>query len=496
MYFPAYYWRADNNSNNIMNIKLQQSSDKEIAHKVYLIPSKEQLSSLGLDKGLEARFAKQLENDKSALFTGLEGVTGVAVCEELNEQYSGLEKLRNFGNAVHNAVVAEKGTAISVVEQEEASIMSFALAEGILLSAYAFTKYKAEKNAQKSTLAELLIEGAEDTFLKQLEAVVSGVGVARDLVNEPLSYLNAERLAECMMKLGNEAGFATEVFNKSKIEALKMGGTLAVNRGSVNPPTFTVMEYKPENAVNEDPIVLVGKGVVYDTGGLSLKPTPQSMDFMKSDMGGAAAVIGAVYAAAKAEVPVHMVGLVPATDNRPGGDAYVPGDVITMSDNTTVEILNTDAEGRLLLADALLYAKRYNPAMVIDVATLTGAAVVAVGTDATAVMGTVTADRMQELKESGMRTHERVVELPLWDDYKELLKSDIADMSNLGGRDAGTITAGKFLEHFTDYPWLHLDIAGPAYLHAPKTYRSSGGSGVGVRLLFDYLQSVAFGTEE
>ncbi len=287
--------------------------------------------------------------------------------------------------------------------------------------------------------------------------------------------------------MGLDSGFSVEVFNKLKIETLKMGGLLAVNKGSIDPPTFSILTWKPKNAVNDRPIVLVGKGVVYDTGGLSLKPTHDSMDYMKCDMGGAAAVAGAFYAVAKNELPVWIVGLIPATDNRPDGNAYVPGDVITMYDGSTVEVLNTDAEGRMILADALSYAKQYDPELVIELSTLTGSAHMAIDKFGMVGMGNASREVMENLKASGEYTSERVAEFPFWDEYKEQLKSDIADLKNIGGKYAGAITAGKFLEHFTDYPYVHLDIAGPSFNKAPFNYRGKGGSGVGVRILYNFF---------
>jgi leucyl aminopeptidase len=249
------------------------------------------------------------------------------------------------------------------------------------------------------------------------------------------------------------------------------------------------MEWKPKSAKNKKPIILVGKGVVYDTGGLSLKPTANSMDIMKCDMGGAAAVSCAIYAIAKAKIPIHIVGLVPATDNRPGGNAYAPGDVVTMFDGTTVEVLNTDAEGRMILADALAYAKKYKPELVIDAATLTGSAMRAIGSYGSVVMGTASETAFNKLEESGENTYERTVRFPFWDEYGEEIKSPIADIKNLGGASAGAITAGKFLEHFTDYPWIHVDIAGPAWADSDSGYLSKGGTGTGVRLFFDFVKN-------
>ena len=370
---------------------------------------------------------------------------------------------------------------------------TFSMAEAAVLSNYQFLEYKTKpkKNSVRhATLTTSAKNGAKETEAGQ--KVAEATIEARNLVNEPVITLTAPELANRAEKLGKKYGFKVEVFNKAKIESLKMGGLLAVNYGSPNPPTFTIMEWKPKGAKNaKDPIVLVGKGVVYDTGGLSLKPTSNSMDFMKSDMAGAAAVIGTMCSVAALKVPYHVIGLVPATDNRPGQNAYAPGDVITMYNGSTVEVMNTDAEGRLLLADALAYSKKYNPSLVIDLATLTGAAVVAIGHHGIALMSTADKATKESFSESGEATYERVVELPLWKEYGDALKSDIADIKNVGGRPAGSITAGKFLQTFTDFPWIHLDIAGPSFLFSNDSYRGKGGTGVGVRLLTHYIQKLS-----
>ena len=322
--------------------------------------------------------------------------------------------------------------------------------------------------------------------MDELETIIDAVSVARDLVNEPLSTLSAVKLSEEISRLGENAGFKVEVFHHQKIKSLKMGGLLAVNKGSIDPPTFSILEWKPENSKNEKPVVLVGKGIVYDTGGLSLKPTPNSMDYMKSDMGGAAAIVSIIYALAKVKASVHVIGLVPATDNRPDGNAYVPGDVITIFDGTTVEIKNTDAEGRLILADALSYAKKFDPALVIDVATLTGSAVMITGKNGMVAMGN-DPEKIKQLKTVGEEVYERIIELPLWDEFGEVLKSPIADLNNLGAREGQASIAGKFLEHFTDYSWIHLDIAGPAFIFENDSYKPKGGTGYATRLLFRFL---------
>ncbi|MHC5353793.1 leucyl aminopeptidase family protein [Myroides sp. LJL115] len=373
---------------------------------------------------------------------------------------------------------------ISIIGQGEATI---ALAEGLALSNYQFLKYFKDAKSKEYALDKIYLVGNfNDKQIKDLNNTISGVFWARDMVNEPVSFLTATQLAHQIKALEKSKGLKINVLDKEALEELKMGGLLAVNKGSVEQPTFTIMEYKPENPINKEPVVLVGKGVVYDTGGLSLKPTQGSMDSMKSDMGGAACVAGAIYVAALNQLGVHVIGLIPATDNRPGGDAYAPGDVIKMYDGTTVEVLNTDAEGRMILADAIAYANQYQPRVIIDAATLTGAALVVAGDLASCIMGN---DKqiIGELVNSGFKVHERLCELPFWDDYKDLLKSNVADMKNIGGRYAGSITAGKFLEHFAEFPYVHIDIAGPAWMDSPRDYKGVGGTGSGVRTLVNFL---------
>jgi len=373
-----------------------------------------------------------------------------------------------------------------IISSTTSTIVAFI--EALLLTNYQFLKYYTEKkeNSLKNVGLVAKITASE---LSEIVTVATATNIAKDLVNEPVSYLNATQLANEAKKLGKEAGFKVEVLSKSKIEALKMGGLLAVNKGSLDQPTFSILEWKPAKAKNKKPIILVGKGVVYDTGGLSLKPTPNSMDMMKCDMAGAAAIMGVLYAIAKNKLPYHVIGLIPATDNRPGGNAYAPGDVVTMHNKKTVEVLNTDAEGRMILADALSYAARYNPQAMVDAATLTGACVVALGSITTGLMGNDDSLKSR-LKKSAENTGEYVCELPLYEEYEDQIKSDYADVKNSGGRAAGTITAALFLRKFIgDYPWAHLDIAGTGMLDAPTELNPKGGSGVGVRLLSDMLKN-------
>jgi leucyl aminopeptidase len=397
------------------------------------------------------------------------------------------EQLRIAGNKVVNTI---NSSVVELFFEGDADAIPL-ICEGLMLSTYRFLKYRKETEKDSVKLKTVFLPSSI-TKKKSQEIVNSSKAVfwARDMVNEPVSFLTAEQLAEEIVTLAQEVDIKVQVLGKTQLESLKMGGLLAVNKGSIDPPTFSIMEYKPEKPINKKPVVLVGKGVVYDTGGLSLKPTPGSMDVMKCDMAGAACVVGAVYLAALQKLNVHVIALVPATDNRPGMNAYTPGDIITMFDGTTVEVLNTDAEGRMILADALSYSGKFKPELVVSVATLTGAAVKAIGTKASIAMGNASDKVFQQLEKAGTLSHERIVRFPFWDEYGEEMKSPIADLKNLGGPNAGMITAGKFLEHFVKAPYVHLDIAGPAWLDAKEDYKGQGGTGVGVRLLYNYLKKI------
>ena len=394
---------------------------------------------------------------------------------------------RNAGSRV-SLLRSTRIESVTLLNEASENLGS-AYVEGLALGNYKFTKYFKDSEKQASVFKTLRVVESTVSLaeLEQLKTVITTVCIVRNLVNEPVITLDALQLAKEIEHLSKESGFHSETFHKDKIEELGMGGLLAVNLGSKIPPTFSIMEWKPQNAKNSKPLVLVGKGVVYDTGGLSLKPTPNSMDYMKCDMAGAAVVIGVLYLAAKLNLPLHIVGLVPATDNRPGENAYVPGDVIKMYSGSFVEVLNTDAEGRMILADALHYAKKYDPEFVFDFATLTGAAAVAIGPVASVVMGNVSDEIKNMVKNAGENSYERVVEFPLWDEYGDEIKSDIADLKNVGGAFGGAITAGKFLEHFTDYPWLHFDIAGVAFSQKESNYKVKGGTGYGIRLMHKFL---------
>ena len=423
----------------------------------------------------------------------------------LSNQHENLELnsdlVRREGAAIHSFLVglntavgkSDKLKRVSVNYSDKCKHQNIEILdnflEGFSLANYQFNRHKTTTNSLPFQLETMFKN-------KMVGASVQGACIARDLVNEPLSHLNAEKLSSTLERLAKESGFELEVLNEKKIKQLKMGGVLSVNQGSIAKPTFNILTYKSKKSKSKRPVVLVGKGVMYDTGGLSLKPTQNSMDMMKCDMGGAAAVIGAIYSLASSKSNCYVVGLIPAVENRPGGDAYVPGDVITMMNGTTVEVLNTDAEGRLILADALHYAKRYDPELVIDIATLTGAAARSVGKYGLVAMENYNKEiftnfstDMKRLLKSGNIVGERVAIQPFWDDYKKELESSVADIKNLGGAEAGHITAGKFLEYFVDYPWIHLDIAGLAFLTSDYLYYRKGGTGVASRLLSYFIHN-------
>ncbi len=477
-----------------MILKITHTGDKpEGVRNLFLISDTAVLKDFGFNKEALDLVAQKVE-DKQKLITitayNITYYVRLVDNDELDDK--AFEQLRKDGHTITSGMRNDKKEAICIYDLTGNKPAVMALTEGLALSTYQFDKYQTKKEKSFNEFTIWVASSALNQYdLDELNLICQSVFVTRDLVNEPVSTLDVAELSKTIEILGQEYGFSVEIFDKAKLESLQFGGLLGVNKGSIDPPAFHILEWKPEKTNNTKPIVLVGKGVVFDTGGINLKTPPGSLDDMKSDMGGAASVVGTLVAASANKLPVHIIGLIPATDNRPGGNAIVPGDILTMHNGKTVEVLNTDAEGRLILADALSYAAQYDPELIIDLATLTGSAVMTLGHYASAGMGTANQETFDQIIKAGYKVNERVVQFPFWDDFDELIKSEIADIKNLGGREGGAITAGKFLSHFVEAPWIHLDIAGPAFVRKEDSYRGYGASGVGVRLLYEFLKNKA-----
>lgn len=387
----------------------------------------------------------------------------------------------------------------SFVEKFSLAEIAAAVVEGARLSHYRFDKYKS-KPCPPDGVEELFLSSSRSADAKSTQACIAeseilleGVIFTRNLANEPPNVMTPTRLANAAKEMAAKNNLVCKVFGKDEIKKMNMGGVLAVSQGSAEEPRFIVLENKVKSPKFSNPIVLVGKGITFDTGGISIKPS-NDMDKMKFDMCGAAAVIGAMKVIANLKLPIKVVGITPVCENMPGGKAQRPGDIITISNGKTVEVLNTDAEGRLVLADALSYAAKYKPKVLIDIATLTGACSVTFADLAIGLMGTDT-DLLNRIKKAGEYTGERCWELPLWDEYFDLIKATYADIQNISKKYAGTITAGMFLKEFADHTksWAHLDIAGTAWNEGgPKVLSPIGATGVGVRLFVrlikDYLK--------
>jgi len=384
---------------------------------------------------------------------------------------------------------------------------SRACTEGALLGLYRFTGYKTDRGGDRREVRHLTLLATDGALAaakagaRRGEIIADGVNQARELGNLPSNAVTPTHIAERARALARAHGFTCEVIDRKGMERLKMGALLGVARGSLEPPKLIILRYDgvrpPRGRAARSrpsavkPIALVGKTITFDSGGISLKPA-EKMEQMKSDMLGGAGVLAAMVAAAQLKLPVSVVGLLPATENMPSGTAIKPGDVVTALSGTTIEVINTDAEGRLVLADALAYAvKRYQPRAILDVATLTGACSVALGQHAIGLLGT-DAPLIERVKRSADASGERVWQLPLWEDYYEQIKSDVADLKNTGGRPAGTITAAAFLSRFVgSTPWAHLDIAGTMWSDETRHYVSKGATGAGVRVLIQFLIDAA-----
>lgn len=369
-----------------------------------------------------------------------------------------------------------------------------AVAEGALLSSYTFDRYKSEKNGKPAVEtfsfvgAELQKTATLTRALAVVEKMVPGVFLTRDLINEPASVSTPSYLAEHATRIARSGKLQSDIFGPSKMKTAKMSGLLAVAQGSAEEPRFIKLTYKPAGKPKRK-IALVGKGLTFDSGGLSLKP-PKSMETMKLDMSGGATVLGAMQVIAQLKPQVQVTGYIPSTENMPSGTAQRPGDIIRYRNGKTVEVLNTDAEGRLILADALIQAVQDKPDVIIDLATLTGACVVALGGQIAGLFANN--DELAEaLLRCGKETGESLWRLPLVKEYKDDIKSSVADIKNVGGGNAGAIAAALFLEEFVDgVPWAHLDIAGPAFAEKESPYIPKGGVGFGVRTLVRYVMGL------
>ena len=370
-----------------------------------------------------------------------------------------------------------------------------ATVEGIVLSQYEFRVHKSTPVEHVSIESVTIVE----SDATRLPAVQEGARVgrilaevtnfARDLVNQPSNHMTPHILADAARDMAARNHLICEVLNIGQIAELGMGAMMGVTKGSDEPPVFIILEHKPDAG---QPVIFVGKGITFDSGGISLKPG-EHMEAMKGDMAGAAAVIGAMQAVAQLDLPLHVVALAPACENLPSGHAYKPGDVLKAMNGKTIEIISTDAEGRLILADALCYADRYKPSAVVDLATLTGSCVVALGENVAAGIFGNDDNLSAKLREAGARAGEKLWPLPLYEEYKDKIKSEIADMKNSGGRSGGVGTSAIFLKEFTSYPWAHLDIAPMEADEKGGPYQPKGATGFGVRTLVEFLRAQVAG---
>ena len=390
-------------------------------------------------------------------------------------------------NAQHVATIVH-GAGIGGLD---AAAAAQATIEGALLATYRFAAQKQREAANE--IASLTIVERDAARLDTIrqgaalgEAVAGGVALARDLVNMPPNVATPTRLAEQARAIAAARGMDVTIGDRAWAAERNMGAFLAVAQGAGEPPAFIILEHNADRS-DLPAIVLVGKGITFDTGGISLKPGDRMWE-MKSDMGGAAAVLGAMDVVGRLNLPLRVIGITPCTENMPDAAAYRPADVITASNGKTIEIISTDAEGRMVLADALVYAAQYEPAAVIDLATLTGACVVALGTGVAAGIFCNDDGLRDGLLAAADATYERLWPLPLYDDYRRSINSEVADMKNTGGRFGGVGTSAVFLREFTGYPWAHLDIAGVALAEKSGDYAPVGGTGFGVRLLVEYLR--------
>lgn len=397
------------------------------------------------------------------------------------------EKVRQAGGKAGTYLrdMGMRKAALSTHVLESLKMSPADFIEGSLLGLYTFTKYVRDKD-RKGIENIIILSKPSKTLedkLRWTKAAASAVNFARDLINTPANDMTPSHLASAAVSLKRK-NLSVNVLENKDARKLGMGSYLSVSHGSDTPPKFIVLHY---NGSKGSPLVLIGKSVTFDSGGLSIKPA-DGMEKMKYDMAGGAAVLGVMKAVSELKVPVNLIGILPATENLIGGSATRPGDVVRAINGKTIEIISTDAEGRMTLADAIGYAERFKPRAIIDIATLTGACSIAFGNGAIAMMGN-DRDLLDKFKESGNNIHERVWEMPLFEEYKEYLKSDIADLKNTGGKSGSLVSSAYFLYEFAgDVPWVHLDIAGTAWTEKEKPYMPKGASGIGVRLILNLIK--------
>jgi len=418
-------------------------------------------------------------------------LTGLGKKTEFN-----LEKWRGAsskaGQFLQNSGIKQFALPIPTFTGFSRDELSESFVTGLLLGTYEFNEFKTLDREKIKMIDAVVLLGGTDEDVRSIQAgaregkiISEAVTLARDLVNGPANQVTPTALVRKSQEIARNGGLDVQVMEVSEAEAMGMGAFVAVSKGSHEPGKFITMEYN--RGKEYDTIVLVGKGITFDSGGISIKPS-ERMERMKDDMSGAAAVMAAVEAVARLQLPLHVVGIIPATENLPDGKAYKPGDILKTLSGKTVEVISTDAEGRLILCDALTYSLRYQPKAIIDLATLTGACVIALGDYVTGLFGNDEA-LAGRIEEASKKTGEKVWRLPLWDEYFDYLKSDVADFKNVGTRAAGAIIGGIFLSKFVEKtPWVHLDIAGPASIDKDQPYIPKGGTGVGVRLLIQLLR--------
>lgn len=443
----------------------------------------------GKEKDVAVVYPRGAIPARRVIVVGL-GKTGKLTLDAVRQAMgAGIRKARDLG---------ARQAATALIDAGKAGLAPTALAqaaaEGVLLGLYQYAAQKASQEPLNeieslvfcvATKEKKMVEDA----VRVAEASSAGVCLARDLVNGAPAQVTPTFMAQAAQEIAKRYGMQITVGDRSWAAERKMGGFLAVAKGAGEEPRFIVMEHNPAKS-KEQPLVIVGKGLTFDSGGISIKPS-EKMEEMKSDMAGAAAVLGTMEAIGQLKLPQRVIGIAACTENMPDAHAYHPADVITFSNGKTAEVISTDAEGRMVLGDALVYAQQYNPKAVIDLATLTGACVIALG-EAVAAGLFCTDDWLRDrLLDSGTTTHERLWPLPLWDDYKTRIRSMVADMKNTGGRAGGVGTSAVFLKEFIDYPWAHIDMAGMAlYGKVHETpYIPAGGSGYGVRLLVDLIRN-------